>query len=77
MVCESDLRVGGGYRFVQAVTFEGEGRGTRVTGTSVFPSFPARDLYARAGMERGMRESHQRLDEWLEAIHDDSDRSGR
>jgi uncharacterized protein YndB with AHSA1/START domain len=116
VVCESDLRVGGQYRFVQrtpdgeehgfrgqyreverphrlvrtfvyegapeqesveTVTFERERRGTLVTGESVFPSFAALDLYTRAGMEFGMRESHQRLDGWLETVQNESDRRGR
>jgi uncharacterized protein YndB with AHSA1/START domain len=108
VVCESDPRPGGGYRFVQrapdghehtfhgryrevdrpqrlvrtfvydgapndesveTVTFEPDGRGTLVTSTSVFPSFAARELYTQGGMEAGLRESHRRLDAWLEAIH--------
>lgn len=116
VVCESDLRVGGAYRFVQrtpdgqehgfrgeyreierpdrlvrtfvyegwpdlesveTITFQSEGRGTLVTGKSMFPSFVARDLYTRAGMEFGMRESHQRLDEWLETVQNESDWRGR
>ena len=34
----------------------------------------ARDFYAQAGMEAGLRESHQRLDEWLETIHNQTRR---
>lgn len=56
------------HESVETVTLQSEGGGTLVSGKSVFPSFAARDLYARAGMEFGMRESHQRLDEWLDAI---------
>ncbi|MFZ0388248.1 MAG: SRPBCC family protein [Solirubrobacteraceae bacterium] len=113
VVCESDPRAGGRYRFVQrapdgqehtflgtyrevdrphrlvrtfvyagapqdesveTVTFERDGRSTLITSTSVFPSFASRDLYTRAGMEAGLRESHQRLDEWLEAIQDETNR---
>jgi uncharacterized protein YndB with AHSA1/START domain len=108
VVCESDPRAGGRYRFVQrapdgqehtfdgvyrevdrpqrlvrtfvyagapedesveTVTFLADGHGTLITSRSVFPSFAARDFYAQAGMEAGLRESHERLDEWLEAIH--------
>ncbi len=113
VVCESDPRVGGRYRFVQlapdgqehtfygvyrevdrphrlvrslvyagapadesveTLTFLRDGRGTLVTSRSVFASFTARDLYAHAGMEGGLRESHQRLDEWLEAIRNQTRR---
>jgi uncharacterized protein YndB with AHSA1/START domain len=62
------------YESLETVTFERDGRGTLVTGTSVFPSFAARDLYTRAGMESGLRETHQRLDEWLEAVQSEIDR---
>ncbi len=107
VVCESDPRAGGRYRFVQrapdgqehtfhgrylevdcphrlvrtfvyagapddesveTVTFLRDGHGTLITSTSVFPSFEAREFYAQGGMEAGLRESHQRLDEWLETI---------
>jgi uncharacterized protein YndB with AHSA1/START domain len=113
VVCESDPRAGGRYRFVQrapdgqehtfdgvyrevdpprrlvrtfvyagapedesveTVTFQREGDGTLITSTSVFPSFAAREFYARGGMEAGLRESHQRLDEWLETIHNQTGR---
>jgi uncharacterized protein YndB with AHSA1/START domain len=65
------------HESVETVTFESAGRDHVGTGKSVFPSFAARDLYTRAGMEFGMRESHQRLDEWLEAVQNDIDRRGR
>ncbi|MBV9817399.1 MAG: SRPBCC family protein [Solirubrobacterales bacterium] len=107
VVCESDPRTGGRYRFVQrapdgqehtfhgvyrevdrphrlvrtfvyagspadesveTVTFQREGAGTLITSQSVFPSFAAREFYAKAGMDAGLRESHDRLDEWLQAI---------
>ena len=113
LVCESDPRAGGSYRFVQrapdgqehtfhgvyrevdrprrlvrtfvyagtpqdeaveTLTFRPDGHGTVITSTSVFPSFAARDFYTQAGMESGLRESHQRLDDWLEAIHDQTRR---
>jgi uncharacterized protein YndB with AHSA1/START domain len=113
VVCESDPRAGGSYRFVQrapdgqehtfdgvyrevdrpqrlvrtfvyagtpqdeaveTLTFQRDGGGTLVTGRSVFSSFAAREFYAQAGMEAGLRESHQRLDEWLEAIHNETNR---
>lgn len=113
VVCESDPRAGGRYRFVQrvpdgqkhtfygvyrevgrphhlvrtsvhagapqdesveTVTFQREIRGTLITSRSVFPSFAVHELYAQAGMDAGLRESHQRLDEWLEAIHNEPER---
>ena len=113
VVCESDPRAGGRYRFVQrapdgqehtfhgtylevdrpqrlvrtfvyagapddesveTVTFLRDGHGTLITSTSVFPSFAAREFYAQGGMEAGLRESHQRLDEWLETIHNQTRR---
>lgn len=113
VICESDPRPGGRYRFVQraadglehtfrgvyrevdrphhlirtltyagapadesveTLTFQRDGRGTLITSRTVFPSFAARELYTQAGMEAGLREAHQRLDEWLEAIHDDTER---
>jgi uncharacterized protein YndB with AHSA1/START domain len=106
VVCESEPRVGGHFRFVQrapdgrehtfhgtyrevdrpirlvrtfvyaatpqdeaveTLTFQPDGGGTLITSTSVFPSFAAREIYAQGGMEAGLRESHQRLDAWLEA----------
>ncbi len=59
---------------VETVTFQCDGRGTLITSTSVFPSFPAREFYAQGGMEVGLRESNQRLDEWLEAIRNETNR---
>ncbi len=65
---------------VQTFTFEGEpdsvalerlvledlgdGR-TRVTGTSLVDSFEARDAFIASGMEDGVRQSYERLDELL------------
>jgi|SRR5450755_644460 len=59
---------------VETVTFQCDGRGTLITSASVFPSFSAREFYAQGGMEVGLRESHQRLDEWLEAIRNETNR---
>ena len=42
----------------------GDGR-TRLTGTSLVDSFEARDAFVASGMEVGIRESHERLDELL------------
>ena len=113
IVCESDPRAGGRYRFVQrapdgqehtfhgvyrevdrprrlvrtfiytdapddesveTVAFQRDGRGTLITSRSVFPSFAAREFYTQGGMEAGLRESHQRLDAWLEALHNQPER---
>jgi uncharacterized protein YndB with AHSA1/START domain len=113
VVCESDPRAGGRYRFVQrapdgqehtfhgtyrevdcpgrlvrtfvyagapadesveTLTFQRDGDGTLITSTSVFPSFAAREFYVQGGLEAGLRESHQRLDEWLETIHNQTRR---
>jgi uncharacterized protein YndB with AHSA1/START domain len=65
---------------VQTFTFEGEpdsvalerlvlndlgdGR-TRLTGTSLVESFEARDAFVASGMEDGIRQSYERLDELL------------
>ena len=59
---------------LETVTFRHEGRGTLITSRSVFPSFAVREFYAQAGLDAGLRESHQRLDEWLEAIHNETNR---
>jgi uncharacterized protein YndB with AHSA1/START domain len=59
---------------VETLTFQRGGRGTLITSRSVFPSFAAREFYAQAGLEAGLRDSHQRLDEWLEAIHNETER---
>jgi uncharacterized protein YndB with AHSA1/START domain len=50
---------------VDEVTFEEDGATTRVTGRSAFPTFQARDLYLSGDAERGLAESHDRLDELL------------
>jgi uncharacterized protein YndB with AHSA1/START domain len=47
------------------VTFDEGGGTTLVTGRSSFPTFQARDLYLSGGAERGLAESHDRLDELL------------
>lgn len=53
---------------VETVSFEPVAGGTRVTGTSIFSSYQARDFYASTGMERGLLASHQRLDAWLTRV---------
>jgi uncharacterized protein YndB with AHSA1/START domain len=106
VVCEVDLRVGGGYRIVQRApdrqefAFRGEYRELdpprRVVSTFVFEGAPdhqavetlvleeadggtmihvetrhdslaSRDAHVASGMEVGLRESHERLDDLLAA----------
>ncbi|HEU0131521.1 MAG TPA: SRPBCC family protein [Mycobacteriales bacterium] len=45
----------------------GDGR-TRLVGTSLVDSFEARDAFVASGMEHGVRESYERLDEILAAV---------
>ena len=48
------------------LVFEGLGDGrTRLTATSLVDSFEARDAFVASGMEGGMREGYERLDELL------------
>jgi uncharacterized protein YndB with AHSA1/START domain len=51
---------------LERMTFEdiGDGR-TRLTSTSLVDSFEARDAFIASGMEGGLRESYERLDELL------------
>lgn len=55
-----------GEACLEKVTFEdlGDGR-TRVHGVSIFLSVEARDGMVESGMETGVVEGHERLDEWL------------
>lgn len=48
----------------QELTDLGDGR-TRLVGTSLVDSFGARDAFLAGGMEVGVREGYERLDEWL------------
>jgi uncharacterized protein YndB with AHSA1/START domain len=54
---------------VVTVTFDdlGDGR-TRLTSTSVFPSVEDRDGMLASGMERGARESFERLAELIDTL---------
>ena len=51
---------------LERLTFEdlGDGR-TRLSGTSLVDSFEDRDAFIASGMEQGLRESYERLDELL------------
>jgi uncharacterized protein YndB with AHSA1/START domain len=50
------------------VTFEENGGTTLVTGRSTFPTFEVREEYLTGGAERGLAESHVRLDELLSTL---------
>ena len=51
---------------LERVVFENLGNGrTRLTATSLVDSFEARDAFVSSGMEEGVRESYERLDELL------------
>jgi uncharacterized protein YndB with AHSA1/START domain len=51
---------------LERVTFEDLGNGrTRLTGFSLTDSFEARDAMVASGMEHGVREGYERLDELL------------
>lgn len=52
---------------LETATFEDLGGRTRVTGTSVFDSIEARDAMIVSGMETGVTEGYERLDELLAA----------
>ncbi|MGW0916563.1 SRPBCC family protein [Streptomyces sp. NPDC002784] len=50
---------------LETATFEDLGHRTRVTTKSLMDSIEARDSMIRSGMQRGVREGHERLDELL------------
>ncbi|WP_326783722.1 SRPBCC family protein [Streptomyces sp. NBC_00151] len=50
---------------LETTLFEDLGGRTRVTTTSLMASIEARDAMIRSGMQRGVREGHERLDELL------------
>ncbi|MFD8733851.1 SRPBCC family protein [Streptomyces sp. NPDC059618] len=50
---------------LETTLFEDLGGRTRVTTTSLMASIEARDSMIRSGMQRGVREGHERLDELL------------
>jgi uncharacterized protein YndB with AHSA1/START domain len=53
---------------VETVTFEAVDGGTMVHGLSRYPSVAARDGHLEAGMESGMTESYERMDEIVAGI---------
>jgi uncharacterized protein YndB with AHSA1/START domain len=51
---------------LERLVFEDLGNGrTRLTGTSLVDSFAERDAFVASGMEEGVREGYERLDELL------------
>jgi uncharacterized protein YndB with AHSA1/START domain len=54
-----------GHVSVETAVFEDLGEQTRVTTTTIFHTAEERDGMLASGMERGMNESYQRLDELL------------
>jgi uncharacterized protein YndB with AHSA1/START domain len=57
-----------GAEVLDEVTFEEDDGITLVTGRSTFPTFQARELYLAGGAERGLAESHERLDDLLATL---------
>ena len=54
-----------GYVSVDTAVFEDLGDRTKLTSTTIFHTPEERDGMLESGMEKGMNESHQRLDELL------------
>jgi uncharacterized protein YndB with AHSA1/START domain len=51
---------------LERLTFESIGSGrTRLTATSLVDSFEDRDTFVASGMEQGVREGYERLDDLL------------
>ena len=58
-----------GHISLDAIRFEDLGGGrTRIHGHTVFQSVEARDMMFEAGMETGIREGYERLDELVERL---------
>ena len=56
-----------GHATLETLRFEAlPGNRTRITGQSVFQSVASRDGMLQSGMEGGVNDSHQRLDEYFE-----------
>jgi hypothetical protein len=56
-----------GSRSVDSTDFRAAPGGILVSGISRHESITARDEHVNGGMEHGMRDTYQRLDEWIEA----------
>jgi len=52
------------HEALDSAVFEEVDGGTMVIGRSVHESIEARDLHVASGMEQGMTETYERLDEW-------------
>jgi uncharacterized protein YndB with AHSA1/START domain len=57
-----------GHVSLDSITFEERGRRTLIAGRSVHQSVEARDAMLAAGMERGLNEGYDRLDELVAAL---------
>ncbi len=57
---------------LETTVFEDLGGRTRVTGKSLMDSIEVRDSMLRSGMDHGVREGHERLDELLDRQQSDS-----
>lgn len=57
-----------GFVTLESATYEDLGGRTRLRGHSVFPSVESRDLALASGMEGGMVESMERLEELLASV---------
>jgi uncharacterized protein YndB with AHSA1/START domain len=55
------------HEALDSAVFEAVGGGTMVSGRSVHDSVEARDMHVASGMEQGMNETYERLDEWVAA----------
>lgn len=53
------------YVAIETATFEQVDGGTLVNGTTLYQTIEARDMHVSSGMESGMIESYDRLDELL------------
>lgn len=56
------------HEAVDTAVFEAVDGGTMITGTSVHDSIESRDAHVASGMEGGMTESYERLDERLASL---------
>ena len=60
---------------IESLTFERlDGNRTRLKGHSTYPTIEARDGMAQSGMERGVAEGYQKLDEVLASIAEPANR---
>jgi uncharacterized protein YndB with AHSA1/START domain len=57
-----------GHVALDTLIFEEQGGKTEVTGISVFQTVEDRDGMMQSGMEKGVHEGHERLDELLQNL---------